>query len=67
MTQQQNNKTNNRRVTANGVTRTVSEWAEHTGIARWVIDQRLCKLGWSPEDAINTPTNTKRRKWTAAK
>ena len=41
-------------ITANGVTRTRSEWSELTGMSNSHIAQRL-KLGWSPEDAVSRP------------
>lgn len=52
-TQQGRNKRNNRLLTYNGVTRTLSEWEEIKGTNR-VISGRL-KYGWSIEDAISKP------------
>jgi hypothetical protein len=52
---QQNNKRNNRIITYNGQTKTLSEWAEHIGISYTALKQRINKLGWSIEKALTTP------------
>jgi hypothetical protein len=52
--QQANNTKRNRRITANGETRTLAEWSELTGLKRETISDRL-EYGWSAEKAINTP------------
>lgn len=54
--EQQRNTSRNRFITVNGVTRTVSEWAEITGIHRDVIKDRLNKLHWTEEEAVTIPT-----------
>lgn len=59
--QQQNNIKNNRRLTVNGVTMTVSEWDRKTGYRRGVIASRL-RLGWTADQAILT---TPRRRLSA--
>ncbi len=59
---QQNNKRSNKNMTYNGVTKTLSEWAEHTGISKTALKQRLNKLGWSLEKALTTPTREKEHK-----
>lgn len=56
--EQARNRTSNRRLTHNGVTRTLQEWAEATGIGRAVIGARLDKLGWDIAKALGTPTLT---------
>jgi hypothetical protein len=50
----QNNKRNNRRVTANGITRNVSEWSRITGLNITTIRERL-RRGCSDDEAINHP------------
>lgn len=48
------NKRNNRKVTFNGETLHLAEWARRTGISDKLIGQRL-KAGWSVERALTTP------------
>ena len=55
MKQQQNNRTNNRIITVNGNSHTMKEWSEITGIGYGTIQSRINR-GWSPEDAVLTPT-----------
>lgn len=52
--QQQNNRRNNRLITANGETMTMSQWAERTGIGCGTIFSRL-EIGWSEEKSVTTP------------
>jgi hypothetical protein len=47
-------------VTVDGVTLKLTEWAKKTGIGRTTIAQRV-KYGWSIEDAVSTPKNTRLR------
>lgn len=56
-----NNKRNNHRLTANGETKTVTEWAEKIGTHPETITARL-KRGWTVEQAINTPIKKYRRR-----
>lgn len=53
-TEQARNKTNNRILTVNGQSKTMSEWAEIKNIHVGTIFSRL-KAGWSDEDAVNKP------------
>ena len=53
--EQQNNTSRNKRITAFGITRTVSQWSDATGIKYHSLAQRLGKLGWTPERALTTP------------
>lgn len=53
--EQANNRSNNHRVSWNGETRTVSEWARHLSISERCLWCRLNR-GWSIEDALSTPT-----------
>lgn len=51
---QENNKTNNRIIECNGVSHTLGEWADITGLNLSTIWARL-NSGWSDEDAVLTP------------
>lgn len=51
-TENSRNKSNNRMITANGETKTLSAWSESSGIKRETIAMRLNR-GYSPEDAIS--------------
>ena len=57
--EQMNHTSRSRYVTINGITRTVSQWAEANGIKKSAIYSRL-KLGWDIERAVTEPT--KKRK-----
>jgi hypothetical protein len=57
--EQQNNRRGCRLVTIDGVTKTLTEWASHSGIAYGTIRNRL-RLGWSIERAILTKSDTRR-------
>lgn len=52
---QQNNKRNNRYITYQGKTRTLSQWAEEKNIKVSTLHKRLYVLHWSIEKALNTP------------
>lgn len=52
---QANNKRNNRKITFNGITKNLCEWAEITGIRAETIRTRIDKLTWSIEKALTTP------------
>ena len=54
MKEQQNNRRNNHRITHNGETYTLAEWAEIKSIKQATISSRL-KRGWSIERALTTP------------
>jgi hypothetical protein len=49
------NKRNNHCLTYNGQTKTITEWAEITGLSKEVIRYRIVKMGWSAEKALTTP------------
>lgn len=53
MRDQQNNRTNNRRLTWRGETKTLLEWSRLTGIPHRTIGQRLDRLGWSVDEALS--------------
>lgn len=57
--QQQRNMRSNRIVTVNGVARSLSEWSEISGVNYHSIQARLNRLGWSPEDAVFTPSGAR--------
>ncbi len=52
--QQCRNRRNNRTVTHDGVTATITEWAERTGIGYRTLLMRA-NLGWSPVDILTMP------------
>lgn len=54
--EQGNNRRNNRRITAFGRTRTLSEWATEAGIGRATIARRLA-AGWPAERALTQSTD----------
>lgn len=43
-------------VTYRGKTQLLIEWSEETGILYKTLWDRMYKLGWSPENALTTPT-----------
>lgn len=52
--EQQRNRRNNRRITINGVTKTLIEWCETVGCPKGAIAQRI-HYGMSPENALTKP------------
>jgi hypothetical protein len=50
--EQQNNRSNNYLITANGTTKTLAAWAEDSGLLRKTIKKRL-ESGMSPEAAVD--------------
>lgn len=57
--EQCSNRRNNRKITHNGLTLTVSEWARRVGLHRTGLKNRLDK-GWSVEAALTTPPTDRR-------
>lgn len=55
----QNNRSSNRNLEFHGETKTVTQWADQTGIPASVIYSRLDKLGWNVEKALTTPSRRK--------
>lgn len=48
-------------VTYNGVTRTITEWADHVGISRTAMAHRLSTYGWTLDEALGgKPRNAQR-------
>ena len=58
---QQNNKRNNRIITAHGESRTISEWSGVTGIGKTTIKERL-NAGWSDEDSVSRPVRERKKR-----
>lgn len=52
---QAKNKRNNRHITANGKTQTLTEWATELGCTRGAILHRINKTGMTPEQAVTMP------------
>lgn len=48
-----------RTLTHNGETRSLNEWAAHTGLSRRAIVYRIDQMGWSVERALTTPAMSK--------
>lgn len=55
------NKSDSHFVTAFGITKTIREWAESSGIKYDTIERRLNAYGWSPEDAVTILPHKKPR------
>ena len=60
MKKQQNNKSDNRYETINGVTKTVQEWIEYYGVDAGMVRSRLAR-GWDLEKAISKPSEKRYR------
>lgn len=56
--EQTRNKRTNVRVTINGVTKTIAEWAEIHGLNQRLVRERLLR-GWPPERAVSPPRKTR--------
>lgn len=52
---QNRNRRNNHKLTYNGVSKTVVEWAEEKNMPYELLLNRLNKLGWSVERSLTTP------------
>ena len=52
---QSRNKSNNRKITANGQTMLLVDWAARLGINANTITKRIDELGWDAERALSTP------------
>lgn len=51
----------NRRLTFNGLTQTATDWADHVGLRKTTLMERLYK-GWTVERALTTPVGRYRQK-----
>ncbi len=58
--EQQNNVATNHRLTVNGETLTITEWARRTGLKKTTIRMRLVS-GWPPDRAVNAPPMTRQQ------
>ncbi len=58
-TEQSNNRRSNARLTWNGETHTMSEWARALGLTVGTIWSRIHQCGWSVERALGTPAAPK--------
>ncbi len=56
-TAQQNNRSNNRRVTLDGKTQTLAQWEKQLGLPRGRVAARLNRDRWSVERALTTPVS----------
>lgn len=63
--EQCNNQHRNIRVTIAGVTKTLMQWVELRGFSYRMVYGRI-RRGWSPEDALSTPSLA-RSEWSTAK
>jgi hypothetical protein len=53
-TEQQNNKRNNRKLTFNGETLSMSEWSRKLNLSKLLIRDRI-ESGWTPDRTLTTP------------
>jgi hypothetical protein len=60
--EQARNRTSSHMLTVDGVTATLAEWSERTGIDSPTIRARVNKLGWSHKDAVTIPVNSYQRR-----
>jgi hypothetical protein len=58
--EQQRNRRTNVFVTHDGITATVAEWAERTGLERKTLEYRI-RVGWAPARALTTPSTINRK------
>ena len=59
--QQARNRRSNRHITAHGQTRTLTEWAERTGIGRTTLRRRI-DSGWTPEQILIAHSGARSRR-----
>ena len=58
--EQNENKSNNRLITAFGETHTINQWSQITGIKFTTIKGRIDRLGWEAEKAVSTQVRRKK-------
>lgn len=56
-----NNRSNNHTITYNGVTHTVTEWSDITGIRKDTLRRRIFVYEWDVERALTEPTHYHRK------
>ena len=54
------NRTDSHRITAFGITKTIKEWSNSSGIKYDTIERRINAYGWRAEDAVTVPPYRKR-------
>lgn len=59
---QNNNTRKNHYLTYKGITKTMSEWSDITGIPYYTLRGRINTYHWSTEEALETPVNQRRMK-----
>lgn len=59
--QQNRNMKNTKRIECFGVSLSIPDWADRTGIPRWILRARI-KLGWSAEQALTTPSQRRKKR-----
>lgn len=60
--EQSRNKRSNHKLTVNGVTKIVTDWAREIGISTALIYHRMSRRGWTAEQALFTPVNAYHRR-----
>jgi hypothetical protein len=55
--EQARNRSSAHQITFDGETKTITEWAEQYNMSPDTLTQRIYKLKWSIEKALNTPVN----------
>ena len=60
--EQGNNRRNNRLITFNGSTQTLSQWSREIGVHKNTLASRIDKRGWTIEKALTTRMNSKSRR-----
>ena len=60
---QGSNTSRNRRITANGKTMIMADWARELGCTPKAIQCRMDLYGWKPEEAVTTPVSKKYNPW----
>lgn len=55
--QQRNNTRFNHYITINGITKTLTQWCEETGVPRKTAGMRIHDLGWAEADAVTKPVS----------
>jgi len=58
--EQDNNRRTNRRITYDGKTMTMTEWARSIGLSPKTLSTRIVDNGWTVEEALTTPKGAKR-------
>ena len=62
MKAQQNNRSNNHIITCRGITKTLKQWCEVTGLNYSTVSMRLLK-GWEVENALFTPVYKRKEEY----